>query len=91
MRILKQEKSDRYLMVEIEEDWLIGQFNVSLNYKAYLESLIKLDDVSLLAVVPGKSIKDVREALDLQMKACDDFLLAWKEILDKAKINPNKN
>ena len=82
MKLFRQENSKLYALYDLSEDYLIAHFNVCINYRAYLQSLITLPDKQLLAFAPGKSAAEVRDNLKGHIKACNDYIDMWKTSIE---------
>lgn len=86
MNILKQsDESPLFVINDIDEDQLIGLYNIAINYKSYVEQLLKMSDKQLLAFAPGKSADQVRGNLKLQVITCFDYQRAWETLIQMSK------
>jgi hypothetical protein len=76
-----QDNSNLFGIDGFTDDELIAQYNVCINYKAYLSQILALPDKSLLQVAPGMDAKIVRENLKSQEKYCDNFIALWNSVI----------
>jgi hypothetical protein len=90
MKILKQGKTGKFLLLDASEEWLIGQYNTNLNYLNYLKSIMQLSDAEILKLAPGNNIESVKENLKLQLDACNDFIATWNTLIAPSQ-NAKKN
>jgi hypothetical protein len=70
---------DLFGIDSISVDEFVGLYNVCLNYKSYLQEIVKLDNANLVQIAPGMDVKLIRSNLALQQKTCDDIITLWNE------------
>jgi len=75
-------ESDLFGIDGLTDEELIAAYNVCLNYKAYLSSIIRLSDKTLLTMAPGQDAKTVRSNLRLQEKYCNDYVEMWNKVIN---------
>jgi hypothetical protein len=86
MKLFKhQDRSDLFQIHQLTEDELVAAYNVCLNYKSYIEEIIKKPDDILLKIAPGSDASQVRNNLKLQLKFCDDYIMLFQETTDQGK------
>jgi hypothetical protein len=92
MKLFKHaEDSKLYGINNLTDDTLIGLFNVCLNYKAYLEGIMRLPDRTLITIAPGMDAKTVRATLELQKEVCEEYIDLWNETINKGGTKTLQN
>lgn len=91
MKLYKHcEASDLYQVHELTDDQLISMYNICINYKPYIEQLLKIPGSQLLKVASGIDENVVRHNLRSQLKFCDDYIQFWNTSI-VTDNSPNKN
>jgi hypothetical protein len=86
MKLFKHANSNNLFQIhEITEEELIAEYNVCLNFKGYLEEILKKPDPVLIKLAPGSDANQVRNLLNLQLKFCNDYVLMFQDTKDKGK------
>lgn len=82
MILFKHKDNDNIFGIDnLTDDTLVGMYNICLNYKSYLQQLMRLPDSELLKLAPGTGGNLVRHNLEIQMKTCDDYIKMWNETI----------
>jgi hypothetical protein len=86
MKLVKNaENPDLFNLEQLEPESLIAEYNIALNYKAYVDQLLGLPPARLSEYVPGLEYKDARNNLISQRKFCEDFIELWNAIINQDK------
>lgn len=80
-----------YGIDNLKENELIALYNVTINYKSYLQELLKQPDQIMLQMAPGMSAKIVRKNLTDQDDACTKFIEMWNTVIKAAGVNKKQN
>ena len=92
MKIFKHsDDNSLYGLDGLTEDELIAMYSMCINYRAYIQSIIKIPDKALLVMAPGQNAATVRLNLKMQEKYCDDFIELWNSIINAGGTHSIKN
>lgn len=90
MKLFKHSETSKFFQVhELTDDQLIAMYNICINYKSYLEQIIKLPDAHLLKVASGIDATIVRNNLKMQFDFCEEYIKFWDTAIVEG--SPNKN
>lgn len=84
------DKKDIWGIDGLSEDHLISFYSICLNYKAYIESLLKMKNDQLKLFAPGESSR-VRENLSSQKLMCEQFIAEWDKVIAGGEPKALKN
>lgn len=86
MKLFKQAGNNNLFQIQdLTEEELIAFFNVSINYKEYLQEILKQPKEDLKKIAPGTDINQIRHNLHIQDKACADYISMWNTTINKGK------
>jgi hypothetical protein len=86
MKLFKQSANSKlYAIQELTEEDILALFNVCINYKPYIDELLKQPNFEMKKAAPGTDANQIRHNIKIQAKACMDYIGMLNETLNQGK------